>query len=612
MPYHLIHSRSMHQATVRAGGEWHLFFKQGFQTGIPVSMLRLFTPSVSCSDTILTRIKSKRVPYLFVIPLCLYLVFRAFETELTNFIIPLFPDEPDKSFGFYRDFLRLCFNEMLWLSLFLLTAWVIIMYVPLRDVMTRIEDHFMARPVVYTAGIAGLSLVAIVFVALYILDEFPNSADEYVYLYQAEALNHGLLTQSSHPLDDFFRFNHVIQKDGVRTGRFPPGWPLFLAIPFSLGVPPVWLNPVLGIITLLVFYAFVKNYYSQRVAFWSVISFAFTAYFIFHSASYFSHTACLLFTVSFIYSLHVYAEKQSGAYALLAGIFLGLIVITRYYNAVLIFVPVLIWLLYFYRWKAFRPLSLIGVGCLPFFGMLAWYNYQITGDPFLPVTTWADHTETLGFVKGHTPLKGIEHFIRRILLFFYWSSPALLLLYFVFLFQKVRHKAQRYTHPEDYYMLLLFIGYFFYHHLGGNQYGPRFLFEAYPFVIVFVINQAFRQRSKWPFALLAAGMLYAIVKLPYIMEREHRVVRERLDLYARVEEANISNAVILISTHTSVIRPMPVSDLTRNGIDYNGHVIYAHDLGSENAKILEFYPERSFYKYIRDPDKVKGQVVKLR
>jgi hypothetical protein len=575
-------------------------------------MVKFFTPSVSYPDAIVTSIKAKWAPWLLIVPLGVYFVFRAFEAELTHFIIPFFPDEPDKSFGFYRDFLRLCFNEILWLSFFLLMTWVFLVHVPIRDIMSTVEDRFLARASIYTAGILGVSLITIIFVAIYILDEFPNSADEYVYLYQAEALDKGILSQPSHQLENFFRFNHIVQKDGIRAGRFPPGWPMLLALPYALRVPPAWLNPILGIITLLVFYAFVKKFYSQRVAFWSVISLAFTAYFIFHSASYFSHTSCLLFTVSFIYSLHAYHESQSATHAVLAGIFLGLIIITRYFNAVLIFLPVMASLFYLYRWKAFTPLFFIGLGSLPFFGMLLWYNYQITGNPFLPVTTWADSTETLGFVKGHTPLKGIEHFIRRILLFFYWSSPALLVLYFIFLYQKVRQKAQRYVYPEDYYMLLLFVGYFFYHHLGGNQYGPRFLFEAYPFLIVFVINQAFRLRAKWPFALLAAGMAYAIVKLPYIMEREHQVVGERLDLYARVKEAGISNAVVLVWTHTSVIRPMPVRDLTRNGLDYNGDIIYAQDLGNENAKILEFYPQRSFYKYIRDPDKVEGQLVRLR
>lgn len=575
-------------------------------------MVRFFTPSVSYSDTILTSMKSRWVPWLFTIPVTLYLVFRLFETELTHLIIPLFPEEADKAFGFYRDFLRLCLNEMLWLSLFLLMGWAILVYVPIRAVMTRIEGLFLARSVMNTSVILTFCLVIIAFVAIYILEAFPNSADEYVYLYQAESVYEGSLTNAAHPLEEFFRFNHIIQKDGVRTGRFPPGWPLLLALPFYLNVSPVWLNPILGILTLMVFYGFATRYYGERVAIWSLISLAFSAYFIFHSASYFSHTACLLFTVSFVYCLHIYHEKQSGLYALLAGVFLGLITITRSYDAVLIAIPVVVSIFHFYRWKAIRPLLLIGVGGLPFLTIILWYNHQITGDPLLPVTSWADSAETLGFVKGHTPLKGIEHLIRRILLFLYWSSPALLLLYFIFLVKKVRNKTDRYTHPEDYYMLLLFVGYFFYHHLGGNQYGPRFLFEAYPFAVVFVINRVFLLKTKWPIALLGAGIVYAIVKLPYIIDREHRVVHERLDLYTQVEKADISHAVILISSHTSVIRPMPVRDLTRNGLDYTSDILYVQDLGNENIKLLEYYPGRSFYQYVREPDSVAGRLIKIR
>ena len=192
-------------------------------------MVRFFTPSIPYSDTILTSMKSRWVPWLFTIPVILYLVFRTFETELTHLIIPLFPDEADKAFGFYRDFLRLCLNEMLWLSLFLLMGWTILVYVPIRAVMTRIEGLFLARSVLNTSVILAISLIIIAFVAIYILDAFPNSADEYVYLYQAESVNHGSLTNASHPLEEFFRFNHIIQKDGVRTGRFPPAglyyWP---------------------------------------------------------------------------------------------------------------------------------------------------------------------------------------------------------------------------------------------------------------------------------------------------------------------------------------------------------------------------------------------------
>jgi hypothetical protein len=59
------------------------------------------------------------MPLLFAFPLIIYGAFRLFEVERTHLIIPLFPKVPDKSFGFYNDFLRFCFHEMLCWRLFL-------------------------------------------------------------------------------------------------------------------------------------------------------------------------------------------------------------------------------------------------------------------------------------------------------------------------------------------------------------------------------------------------------------------------------------------------------------------------------------------------------------
>ena len=56
---------------------------------------------------------------------------------------------------------------------------------------------------------------------------------------------------------------------------------------------------------------------------------------------------------------------------------------------------------------------------------------------------------------------------------------------------------------------------------------------------------------------------------------------------------------------------MGILDLPRNGTDYNGNVIYAIDLGVENDKIMEFYPDRVFYKYIKDLESVEGELVRV-
>ena len=70
----------------------------------------------------------------------------------------------------------------------------------------------------------------------------------------------------------------------------------------------------------------------------------------------------------------------------------------------------------------------MGIGSLPCLFYLLWYNYSITGNALLPVTMWAYPAEQLGFVKGHSVFKGLEHLARRALMFIYWTLLVILLL----------------------------------------------------------------------------------------------------------------------------------------------------------------------------------------
>jgi hypothetical protein len=267
-----------------------------------------------------------------------------------------------------------------------------------------------------------------------------------------------------------------------------------------------------------------------------------------------------------------------------------------------------------HRLRSFKIFWWIGLGVLPCLAFLLWYNYAITGNPIQPVTVWAYESEGLGFVKGHTLLKGIEHIVRRVIMFVYWCSPAILILYFYFLFQKLKNKAQRFITPEDYLFVILIIGYLFYYEIGGNQYGPRFYYEALPFLIVFIVSQIFKHGVNWTKALFYAALICAIVKLPVVAYHEHQVVMERQDVYRQVNQKNIQHAVVLISSSTSVIRPMPIGDLTRNDKQYQNDVLYARDFETEklNGQLMEFYKDRAFYRYVRDPEKPTGELIRIR
>jgi hypothetical protein len=265
-----------------------------------------------------------------------------------------------------------------------------------------------------------------------------------------------------------------------------------------------------------------------------------------------------------------------------------------------------------YRLKALSIFFWLGLGALPCVLFVFWWNHSITGNFLLPVTVWAYPNEGLGFVKGHTPLKGVEHLVRRIFMFLHYCSPALLVLYAIYVVQKMMNRVERLKHVEDYAFLILTAGYFFYYEIGGDQYGPRFLLEALPFLVLFVTRKVLELRSHWALAFFFVGCIYAVAKIPVISQREHAVIKERTDLYTQVKERKLDDAVVLISSFVSDIRPMPVGDLTRNEPPFQGDVLYVFDIPQENEKLFDYYPLRDFYRYEWLPGKGEGTLVKLR
>lgn len=557
-------------------------------------------------------IKWRWFPILIISLVLGYILLRWAEPKILTFVSGLFPREADKSKEFYLDFLRLIFNEILWQAGFLVIAWLFVVFDPFSSAIRFAERSGLRNIRLSAIMIIAISFVASVFVGYRALETFPNSSDEYAYLYQARTLSAGKLWESSHELSDFFYFNHIANKDGIAVSRFPPGWPLIVSFAYRLGVDPILVNPILGTVLLVVFFSFASRCYSPRIALWSLVVLALTSFFIFNEASYFSHVSCALFALLFVYGCHLYFDDPKPAYLIMAGFFLALVIITRYFTAILIFIPFFILFIRNCRFGCVKAFVWLGVGALPCIGFLFWYNYSITGNPLLPVTIWAYSDESLGFVRGHTVLKGIEHIVRWLGMFLYWCSPAVLIFYCVAFIDKVKDPETRWTHPEDYLFVLLMTGYFFYYQIGGNQYGPRFLFEALPFMVVFVVAKVLALNKKWITGLLVAGVIFAIVKMPFIAWRENKVIEERKDLYSLVKKRDIRNAVVIVSSYTSVLRPMPTGDLTRNDVYYLNDVLYAIDLQERNQELMNFYPDRQFYRYIRTPGDVNGKLIRLR
>jgi hypothetical protein len=385
-----------------------------------------------------------------------------------------------------------------------------------------------------------------------------------------------------------------------------------LSASFAAGIPHWVVNPLLAAVTLIVFFMFARKVYGVQVACLSLVLLSMSGYFIFNSASFFSHGWSTLLVLILVSMTYTYVQTRQPVYAVVAGFMLGALILTRYFTAALVFIPICCYFIAKFQHRVFVPALYVLLGALPGVLFLAWYNHQITGNPIVPVTSWAYDNERLGFVNGHNVLRGLEYSVRRLFMFIYWCSPGLLLMYFIFLWKKMTHSKERWTHPEDYIFVFLFVGHFFYYHIGGNQYGPRFVYEALPFMVLFVVSKTLEVRHRLAWAILLAGLIISILKLPFISIREATIVEQRKDLFDLVEEAGLDKAVVFIASPTSNIRPMPVDDLTRNDLPVRPGVVFVREIQGLEKLVMSYYKGHTFYRYHRHVDSEHGQLTLIR
>ena len=545
-------------------------------------------------------------------PVVLFLACTFFTSEIAGFIMQLSPPSSEQGPSFYTDFVNLAAKEILWISLFFFLAFALTIYPSDTALKQFFALDLGLRLKVYSGICCIVFLGASIITAFQTLEVFPNSSNEYAYLVQAEMFSRGKLWERSHSLPDFFYFNNMIQQDGIMVSRYLPGWPLFMSLAFGIGVSPAFVNPVLGLLALIVLYFLARKCHGESVAFWSLIGVAFTGYYVFQSASYVSHVLSALLSLLFVANIYLYQRNQSILYGLLAGFCLGLMAITRCYSALLVFLPFMICITFQYRARALRLFFMMLLGAMPSVAYFLWYNYSITGDPFQTVTLWAHPLQHPGFVRGHNFVKAAEHLARWGFMFMYWVSPGLLILYLFLLWGKIRSATERFLYPEDYIFSSLALGYFFYFQIGGNQYGPRFLFEGFPFLVLFIVRQIYHMRTKWLMAFFTASVLLAVMKFGFISDREDLIIDQRQDLFNLTKEYELSNAVVIVSSGTSPIRPMPPDDLTRNDHKFQNDVIYALDIPHISEQLMDYYPDRAFYKYVREADYVNGKLIKIK
>ena len=467
----------------------------------------------------------------------------------------------------------------------------------------RLRTAIVGVPMV-VAALAGLQLG--------VLAAFPNSGDEYVYLFQARTLTAGHLWWPAPLPPDLFATNYVANDGGRVYGTFPPGWPLALALAMTAGVPAWLVNPLVGAATLALVWTLGTRLYDARTGVLSTAILAISPFFLFNAASYFSHPWCGLLLLA---AACLAARDDRGPWwvATLTGALIGWAVVTRYFTGVVGAVPIVWWLL---RPGVSRPrtAALVALGGAPWVLGLMAYDAALTGSPWH--LTMTGLTTSRWLADGWL-LRGADIFASHLVRHLLWTPPVLVVAYVIYLRRGSADLRRGWFAWLPAAMALLL---YFYVERGGNQYGARFHAEVFPFLVIFVTAHVFRAASyaaatsldRAMFGLLAASVAVMPVALAVHAVVEHEVVRERQHPFALVAALGLDGALVLIAGRVGTRRSMAAEDLTRNPPDARARVLFGLDPGPDRrCAVAADVPGRAVYLYEWDAAARDGTLTAL-
>lgn len=480
---------------------------------------------------------------------------------------------------------------------------------PLYAGVVAAADAIHRRRVAVALVLAPLVTLALVAINRFVLLDFPNSGDEYNYLYEARTLAAGRLWNPSPGSPQVFATNYIVQDDGRAFSSFPFGWPLLLAMAMRLGLPPWIVNPILGTLTLGLIWALGARLYHGRAGVFAAFLFGVSPFFLFNAASYFSHTFCglLLLGAAWVASRD---DRQPVWVPLTVGFLIGWAVVARYLTGVIGAVPIIVWLLR-PGGPRLRTIGLVALGGLPWVAALAAYNEVMTGSFFRLTTT--PLTVSLWFRDGWL-LRSADILSTHLLRHLLWTPAIVVVAYLVYL-RKAGADTRR--SPLEWMPVLTVAVLYFYVERGGNQYGPRFHYEASLFMVTFVAANLVRTTSlagrppyeAWLFGLAVLSILIQPVSFAVHAIVERQVIVERMDPFKQAEAAGLSAALVLIADRVGSKRSMAAADLTRNGIEPGQPVLYGLDQGDDRpCEWARQVPGRRPYFYVWDHASAKGSL----
>jgi hypothetical protein len=345
----------------------------------------------------------------------------------------------------------------------------------------------------------ALSLLAVVFSALvahHIFENVPHLEDEIAYVWQARLLSEGSLTTPSPPHEKSFLVPFVVDYNGQRFGKYPPGWPLVLSLGVALGLREL-VNPLLAGLGVWLTYLLGKRLFGPLVGLLAAALTLTSPFFLVNSGSLLSHPLGMVLSAGFaLLWLSAFGEREGmrrWSYTLGSALLMGFLILARPFTALGVALPFVLHGLYLlvssgstHEKRRQTRLHLLGFGALTLAlaSLHFLWQYRVTGDPFLnPYTLWWEY-DRIGFGPGiGVTDEGHNLRIARINTrfslqagwrdLFGWGTYSWLFLPFGLLasLKRVKGLLVGAVFPS-----LVFIHIFYW--IGAELFGPRYYYEG--------------------------------------------------------------------------------------------------------------------------------------
>ena len=468
-----------------------------------------------------------------------------------------------------------------------------------------------------------VTLLAIVF-AVFSYERHPHVPDEVVYLYHARYFAEGMLTMPLPAAPEAFNVDLMMYDADRWYCPVPLGWPAMLSVGAFFGAE--WLvNPLLAGAGVLLAHATVRNVYGEKTARLVTVLIATSPWYLFLAMTFMTHTftmfACLVACWSFS-RLHL---RRRIGYALLSGVFIGVVSLIRPLEGVAVAATLGVWALFFElpwveRIKSVVAMAfssaVVGVIQLP-------YNQYLTGNPMkFPIMAYTDKyygkgSNDLGFganrglgwtgldpFPGHGPLdvlvNGNLNLFQINCELHGWAIGSMLLIA-ICLFSRKMRKADWGFFGGAFVVVFLQSFYWF---SGGPDFGARYWFLTFlPCIVLtvrgFEILTSDLSAPNQSRATLALALLVSSTVVSYLpwraIDKYHHYRLMRPDVRRLAERYDFGKSLVIIRGNR---HPDFGSSVTYNPIDFGEpRPVYAWERGDPEILVeaVEAYPDRKVW-----------------